>query len=302
MKCKVCGHESGKYPLCKACNLKKEKGEIIKCEKCGNWHYISSPCVSQSETTDDGFLYNPKAKLMSKIEEQFYFSIKSVLPEGFSVFAQVNLASFIERADNARYHNELFRNIDFLITDSGYSPKIAVEINDSTHNTPDRKERDEKVRNICEEAGIPVITFWTSYGVNTEYIKTKITEVLTATEIKRIHHFTKTDAYTQTDITETHKDNKSSSPKKKKGCYVATCVYGSYNCEPVWVLRRYRDTVLSNRKSGRLFIYLYYLISPTAVRLFGSQKWFVRPIKKLLDFFVYRLMKKGFSNEPYVDM
>ena len=32
MKCKVCGVESGKYPLCRACNIKKEKGEIFKCE------------------------------------------------------------------------------------------------------------------------------------------------------------------------------------------------------------------------------------------------------------------------------
>ncbi len=36
MKCKVCGAESGKYPLCRVCNIKKEKGEIFKCEKCGN--------------------------------------------------------------------------------------------------------------------------------------------------------------------------------------------------------------------------------------------------------------------------
>ena len=32
MKCKVCGAPSGKYPLCPACNAKKEKGEIIKCQ------------------------------------------------------------------------------------------------------------------------------------------------------------------------------------------------------------------------------------------------------------------------------
>lgn len=34
MKCKVCNAESGKYPLCKECNSKKEAGEIIKCGKC----------------------------------------------------------------------------------------------------------------------------------------------------------------------------------------------------------------------------------------------------------------------------
>lgn len=27
----------------------------------------------------------------------------------------------------------------------------------------------------------------------------------------------------------------------RKGCYVATCVYGSYDCPEVWTLRRFRD-------------------------------------------------------------
>ena len=29
--------------------------------------------------------------------------------------------------------------------------------------------------------------------------------------------------------------------RKNNGCYVATCVYGSYDCPEVWVLRRFRD-------------------------------------------------------------
>lgn len=40
-------------------------------------------------------------------------------------------------------------------------------------------------------------------------------------------------------------------------CYIATAVYGSYDCPEVWVLRRYRDYYLKNSSSGRLFIRLY---------------------------------------------
>jgi len=32
------------------------------------------------------------------------------------------------------------------------------------------------------------------------------------------------------------------------GCYIATAVYGSYNCPEVWTLRRYRDIKL--KKDG----------------------------------------------------
>ena len=42
------------------------------------------------------------------------------------MFPQINLAAFIERVDNTPFRNELFRNVDFLITDAAFAPKIAV--------------------------------------------------------------------------------------------------------------------------------------------------------------------------------
>ena len=57
---------------------------------------------------------------------------------------------------------------------------------------------------------------------------------------------------------------------KQGGCYVATCVYGSYDCPQVWTLRRYRDYTLAETWYGRLFIHTYYAISPTIVKLFGN--------------------------------
>lgn len=59
-------------------------------------------------------------------------------------------------------------------------------------------------------------------------------------------------------------------------CYVATCVYGSYDCPQVWVLRRFRDERLAESIWGRAFIRTYYAISPTIVKWFGSTKWFKR--------------------------
>lgn len=60
MKCKVCGSESGKYPLCKECNRKKEIGEIIKCPKCQKWHYAHIPCIEELQAGEEKFLYELK--------------------------------------------------------------------------------------------------------------------------------------------------------------------------------------------------------------------------------------------------
>lgn len=301
MKCKVCGNESGKYPLCRACNIKREKGEIIKCEKCNNWHYASADCEQKSQPVDDCFLYDLKDRFISKNEQTYFSAIKASVPLDYFVFPQVNLSSFIERTDNARFRNELFRNIDFLITDKDYRPKIAVEINDSTHLNAERKERDEKILKICEEAGIPLIKFWTSYGVNQEYIKSKIDEVLLKDEIQRIHHFNKDEPVEKAPEVSKTEPIKNNQAKKKKGCYIATCVYGSYDCPPVWTLRRYRDTVMANSVIGRIFIFLYYLLSPTVVKLFGKKQWFVKPVEFILNKIVLKLERKGFSGLPYSD-
>ena len=89
--------------------------------------------------------------------------------------------------------------------------------------------------------------------------------------------------------------------RKKKGCYIATCVYGSYDCPEVWTLRRFRDETLEQSWFGRRFISLYYTISPTLVSAFGG-KDIVRKIwKALLDTFVKRLIGRGVSYAPYSD-
>ena len=42
--CVVCGKPSGMYPLCKEHLQMKAEGRIVKCDKCGTWHYAEQPC------------------------------------------------------------------------------------------------------------------------------------------------------------------------------------------------------------------------------------------------------------------
>lgn len=85
------------------------------------------------------------------------------------------------------------------------------------------------------------------------------------------------------------------------GCYVATAVYGTYDCPEVWTLRRYRDYELAETWHGRLFIKAYYAISPTIVKWFGDTAWFKKMWKGKLDRMVSNLQQKGFENTPYED-
>ena len=107
-------------------------------------------------------------------------------------------------------------------------------------------------------------------------------------------------------IRQTEPDYLSMGEKWKKehpngGCYVATCVYGSYDCPEVWTLRRYRDDTLGSNPFGRAFIRLYYAVSPTLVKWFGHTAWFKRMWKGKLDRMVSRLQAKGVASSPYLD-
>lgn len=85
------------------------------------------------------------------------------------------------------------------------------------------------------------------------------------------------------------------------GCYIATAVYGSYDCPEVWTLRRFRDITLKGHFFGRLFIKAYYAISPNLVKRFGKTKAFNLFWKKWLDRMVARLQERGVSSAPYED-
>lgn len=85
------------------------------------------------------------------------------------------------------------------------------------------------------------------------------------------------------------------------GCYVATAVYGSYDCPEVWTLRRFRDDTLAEHWYGRTFIHLYYAVSPTLVRWFGETRWFKALWRGKLDRMVSRLNERGVENTPYQD-
>lgn len=87
----------------------------------------------------------------------------------------------------------------------------------------------------------------------------------------------------------------------KSGCYVATAVYGSYDCPEVWTLRRYRDCVLAETWCGRAFIKTYYVISPTLVKWFGHTEWFKKIWKRKLNRMVAELQADGIESTPYED-
>ena len=125
-------------------------------------------------------------------------------------------------------------------------------------------------------------------GINPALVRQKIIETIAQSSINR-----SSSSYSS--------NSSSSSSSSSGGCYIATAVYGSYDCPEVWVLRRFRDNFLKTHTLGRAFIKVYYAVSPTLVQWFGNKTWFTRFWKQRLDQMVQRLKAKGVSDGAYDD-
>lgn len=76
-----------------------------------------------------------------------------------------------------------------------------------------------------------------------------------------------------------------------EGCYIATAVYGSYDAPEVLSLREFRDGVLQKHWWGKLFIKVYYFISPPIAKRLKNARRINALVRVALDRFVARLSR-----------
>ncbi len=104
--------------------------------------------------------YNYKSKqfYMTKSENDFYQRLVKLLGDKYYIFAQVPFTNFIDekvpgqdfRAARAVINR---KSVDYLICNKDYvNPLIAIELDDPSHERPDRIKRDELVNEIFRRA------------------------------------------------------------------------------------------------------------------------------------------------------
>lgn len=121
-----------------------------------------------------------KKNIMTDYEYKFYLILKELEKYNYKVIPQVNLATIVEKVNNKKYYTELFRNIDFVIFNEDLTDVLLlIEVNDATHNTKKRKSRDIKVKSICANAGLNLITFYTKYANEKSYVLNRVLASIT---------------------------------------------------------------------------------------------------------------------------
>ena len=161
--------------------------DVIGVLSCLIWiaiiYYIKSRSIKKNFLTpaplsQTKHLEYVRKSIMTANEFAFFNKIKD-LEGNYIIIPQVNLASIIYKK-NAKYYTELFRNIDFGIFDKNYNLLLLIELNDRTHEQLKRKDRDLKVRKILQECNIPLLTFYTYYPNEKNYVLNRIMKILDA--------------------------------------------------------------------------------------------------------------------------
>lgn len=68
----------------------------------------------------------------------------------------------------------------------------------------------------------------------------------------------------------------------KSGCFIATAVYTPSEVAKIDILRDYRDRVLLKSALGKIFVYLYYAISPSIARIISKSQMLKSTVRTLL--------------------
>jgi very-short-patch-repair endonuclease len=104
----------------------------------------------------------------------------------YYIFPQVSLASLVvvERGASSRqsYHNKIDRKtVDFtLFSRDTLAPRLVIELDDSSHDREDRKERDAFVDDVLARAGLPLLHVKTRNAYDPRGLAEDIGRILTA--------------------------------------------------------------------------------------------------------------------------
>lgn len=108
------------------------------------------------------YRYYAKPFVMTSRENECFKILNEIFSSKWFVMPQVHLSALLDYRVKGQNWNAAFRHIngksvDFvLIGKESYRVICAIELDDSTHNKPERKERDVEIERIFNQAKIPL--------------------------------------------------------------------------------------------------------------------------------------------------
>ena len=127
--------------------------------------------------------YRLRKNFLSAAELAFYRVLEQAVGQTYSINNKVRLWDllYVPRQDNSRsYENKISsKHVDFLLCDSvTMQPILAIELDDSSHDRKERKDRDAFVDQAYTAAGLAVLHVRAARTYSVAEVINQITEAL----------------------------------------------------------------------------------------------------------------------------
>ncbi len=130
------------------------------------------------------YQYKEKKFFLSPVEHKFYDALIASMGAEYRVFAQVHLPTIVDNKIPGQSWHGSFRHIDeksvdFVLCDKAYiSPKLIIELDDSSHLRSDRQARDTEVERILKMAGLPLLRLKAQPEFSVSVIQSQVRQAL----------------------------------------------------------------------------------------------------------------------------
>ena len=139
---------------------------------------------------DRKYAYKCKWYPLTKSELRFFHTLLGVVHNFYYVVPQVHLSNLLDHKTwGQNWRGALSRiqrkSVDYVICSRReLTPVCAVELDNPSHNKPDRVERDKLVEALFKEAGIPLIRIKTQEQDDVGLLRIKLGEVIVPDGVK----------------------------------------------------------------------------------------------------------------------
>jgi predicted RNA-binding Zn-ribbon protein involved in translation (DUF1610 family) len=140
----------------------------------------------QSSKSPAEMPYRLRDDFLSPAELSYYKVLTSVLGPKATLFSKVSLSDiiFVAKTDQfMSYFNRISRrHVDFLLCESStLKPVLAIELDDASHNRPDRRERDRFLDEVLRAADLALLRVSPKMQYTREEVISQLKPFLAAT-------------------------------------------------------------------------------------------------------------------------
>lgn len=107
--------------------------------------------------------YERRGSLLTPAEQQFYHALASAVGDRFAICPMVRVADLLrvksETKNRGAWQGRInSKHIDFVLCDpQSLSPRACIELDDATHQQPERQTRDAFLNQSFAAAGLPLL-------------------------------------------------------------------------------------------------------------------------------------------------